>query len=218
LPAETVTAIPERLAPLAEQAVPLSSASPTQTAGTSATSRIARSDVATPDPDAPDMPGNPAMAISPTQAAAAQLPSRSADTSMVASLTPAPTAAMVSPPAPDATRPDTGRPDGNHPDESRIILRVSAVAWVMVKDHAGAVLLNRTMKAGETWPVPPRSDLLLTAGNAGGTEILLDGVATPSLGASGTVRRDMPLDPDQIKDGKLAAATAPQLASRRARQ
>jgi cytoskeleton protein RodZ len=216
LPAETVTAIPERLAPLAEQAIPLPSASPTQIAGTSATPRIARSDGATPDPDATDMPGNPeppAMAISPTQAAAAQLPSRSSDTSMVASLTPALAAAMAPSPAPDATR-----PDGSHPEESRIILRASAAAWIMVKDHAGTVLLNRTMKAGETWPVPPRSDLLLTAGNAGGTEILLDGVATPSLGAPGTVRRDMPLDPDQIKDGKLAGATAPQLASGRARQ
>ena len=47
---------------------------------------------------------------------------------------------------------------------------------------------------------------------------LLDGVATPSLGAPGTVRRDMPLDPDQIKDGKLAGALAPQIASGRPRQ
>jgi len=88
----------------------------------------------------------------------------------------------------------------------------------MVKDHSGTVLLNRTMKAGETWPVPPRTDLLLTAGNAGGTDILVDGILTPSLGASGAVRRDLPLDVDQIKDGKLAGATAPQLVSGRSRQ
>jgi cytoskeleton protein RodZ len=56
--------------------------------------------------------------------------------------------------------------------------------------------------------------LLLTTGNAGGTDLLLDGLATPSLGASGTVRRDMPLDPDLIKDGKLAATLAPQLPPR----
>ena len=74
------------------------------------------------------------------------------------------------------------------------------------------------MKAGEVWPVTPHGSLLLTTGNAGGTEILLDGAATPSLGSSGTVRRDMPLDPDLIKDGKLAGALAPQLGPSRPRQ
>ena len=88
----------------------------------------------------------------------------------------------------------------------------------MVKDRGGAVLLNRTMKSGDTWPVPARTDLLLTTGNAGGTDILVDGAVTPSLGGSGTVRRDMLLDPDQIKDGKLAGAVAPQLAATRPHQ
>jgi cytoskeleton protein RodZ len=88
----------------------------------------------------------------------------------------------------------------------------------MVKDRTGAVLLNRTMRAGETWPVPPRPDLLLTVGNAGGTDILLDGVVTPGLGATGAVRRDLPLDLDQIKDGKLTGAVAPQLTPGRPRQ
>jgi hypothetical protein len=32
-------------------------------------------------------------------------------------------------------------------------------------------------------------------------------VTSPSLGGNGAVRRDLPLDPDLIKDGKLAAAT-----------
>jgi cytoskeleton protein RodZ len=54
--------------------------------------------------------------------------------------------------------------------------------------------------------VPPQENLLLTTGNAGGTEILLDGATTPSLGSPGVVRHDMPLSPDLIKDGKLAAA------------
>lgn len=103
-------------------------------------------------------------------------------------------------------------------DASRVVLRANAAAWVPVKDRAGTVLLNRTMKAGEIRPGPPRSDLLLTAGNAGGTEILLDGVATPSLGASGAVRRDLPLDPDQIKEGRPTGAIVPQLASTRPHQ
>ena len=35
-------------------------------------------------------------------------------------------------------------------------------------------------------------------------DLVVDGVSTPSLGGSGAVRRDLPLDPDLIKDGKLA--------------
>ena len=87
----------------------------------------------------------------------------------------------------------------------RIVLRANADAWVQVRDRAGAVLLNRTLHSGETWDVPARPNLLLTTGNAGGTDLLVDGVAAPSLGGSGAVRRDLPLDPDLIRDGKLAA-------------
>jgi len=42
---------------------------------------------------------------------------------------------------------------------------------------------------------------------AGGTDLLVDGVATGPLGGSGAVRRDLSLDPDQIKDGKLLATS-----------
>ncbi len=78
---------------------------------------------------------------------------------------------------------------------------------MQVKDKAGPVLLNRVLKAGDTWPVPARPNLLLTTGNAGGTELVVDGVATAPLGASGAVRRDLPLDPDMVKDGKLVPGT-----------
>jgi cytoskeleton protein RodZ len=204
LPAETVTAIPERLAPLAAQALPPPPAAPGQTADGAGTAppRIVLADPATSDMLA--NPAPPVMAISPSSAAAAQLPVRPAD------LPPASTSLS---PVPAVVAPATPSLDGG-----RVVLRANADAWVMVKDRGGNVLLNRTMKSGDTWPVPARSDLLLTTGNAGGTEILVDGAATPSLGGSGTVRRDMPLDPDQIKDGKLAGAVAPQLASTRQRQ
>jgi cytoskeleton protein RodZ len=57
--------------------------------------------------------------------------------------------------------------------------------------------------------VPPKSNLLLTTGNAGGTDLLVDGAAVPSLGGSGIVRRDVPLGPALLKGGKLAAVNAP---------
>jgi cytoskeleton protein RodZ len=93
------------------------------------------------------------------------------------------------------------------PDQPRIVLRASADAWLQVRDRSGQVLLSRTLHAGETWDVPGRTNLLLTTGNAGGTELLVDGASTGPLGGNGAVRRDLPLDPDQIKDGKLLAAS-----------
>jgi cytoskeleton protein RodZ len=184
LPAETVTAVPERLAPLAEQALPRPQA----------TTPVVAPQVALSEPAPSADPTPPAMTFSPTSAAAAQLPPRPTTEAQAAGLTQ---------PAPDTPR---------------ILLRANADSWLLVKDRAGAVLLNRVLKAGETWPVPPKSALLMTTGNAGGTEIVVDGATTPALGGNGAVRRDLPLDPDQIKDGKLAAAAVPPVASARPRQ
>lgn len=97
------------------------------------------------------------------------------------------------------------------PDGTRILLRAKAESWIQVRDRQGQVLLNRVLRPGETWPVPAKLQLLLTTGNAGGTELLVDGTPTASLGADGAVRRDLPLDADAIRDGKLTptVATAP---------
>lgn len=94
------------------------------------------------------------------------------------------------------------------PEGTRIVLRARAESWVQVRDRQGQVLLNRVLRTGETWAVPPKLALLLTTGNAGGTELLVDGVSSASLGADGAVRRDLVLDADAIRDGKLAGAVA----------
>jgi cytoskeleton protein RodZ len=93
--------------------------------------------------------------------------------------------------------------------QPRIVLSASADAWLLVRDKSGPVLLNRVLHPGENWPVPPQSNLLLTTGNAGGTNILVDGATVPSLGGSGAVRRDIPLDPDVLKSGRIPSASLP---------
>jgi cytoskeleton protein RodZ len=90
------------------------------------------------------------------------------------------------------------------PAENRVVLRLKSDAWIQVKERQGQVLLNRVMRAGDTWTVPKGTQLVLSTGNAGGTELLLDGQAMPALGAFGSVRRDVMLDPDALK----AASTA----------
>ncbi len=132
---------------------------------------------------------------------------------VVAPVEPPPVQLAEAPPVPSispssaAAAPVTPLPlPGGQSAQSRILLRASADAWVQVRDRAGPVLLNRTLHPGETWEVPAKPNLLLTTGNAGGTDLVVDGVTIPSLGGSGAVRRDVPLDPDLIKDGKLPAA------------
>jgi cytoskeleton protein RodZ len=112
-------------------------------------------------------------------------------------------APVVAPPPASPSSAQAALPDG-----TRILLRAKAEAWIQVRDRQGQVLLNRVLRPGETWPVPAKLQLLLTTGNAGGTELLVDGTATPSLGADGAVRRDLPLDADAIRDGKLTPTLA----------
>ena len=152
LPAETVAPIPERLAPLAEQAIP--------------------------------------PMISPSSAAAAPVNPLAGNR-----------AAANPPGQPTATTPAPADPQG---EQTRVIIRASADAWIQVRERGGAILVNRVLKPGESWPVPNRPGLTCTTGNAGGTEVVLDGVVVPGLGGAGAVRRDLPLDPDMLKDGKLA--------------
>ncbi len=97
------------------------------------------------------------------------------------------------------------------PEGTRIVLRAKADSWLQVRDRQGPVLLNRVLRTGETWPVPPGkqpAQLLLTTGNAGGTEVLVDGQLTAALGNDGVVRHDLALDPDAIRDGRLAPPVA----------
>ena len=97
-------------------------------------------------------------------------------------------------------------------DKSRIILRAISDAWIQVKDRSGTLLLNRVLKAGETWPAP-KQDLVMTTGNAGGTEVLVDGVALPPLGGAGAVRRDVALDPAVLTGGVKPVPVPPQAAA-----
>lgn len=189
LPAEVVPAIPSRLVPLAEQAMP-----PAGAGRSAATER-----------DIPEPGETPRIvAISPNSAAAAiPLPP------VPAGMPPPVTQALLAPASQTASSqtasPLTPPPHtGPTPDAPRLLLRAHGDAWLQVRDRAGQVLLRKVLKAGESWPVPAKTGLLLSTGNAANTELLLDGNQLIALSGGGTSRRDLPLDVDLIKDGKLA--------------
>jgi cytoskeleton protein RodZ len=180
LPPETVPPVPHRLATLAEQAVP----PPPPATPKVATPPVAVAAApAAPQEPVPEQPAPPVPSISPSSAAAA-----------------------VPPPA--VITPAAAPQSAQAPDQSRIVVQATADAWLQVRDRNGGVLLNKTLHSGETWPVPPRPNLVLTTGNAGGTELVVDGVVTQVPGGSGAVRRDLPLDADLIKQDKLAPSSA----------
>lgn len=78
--------------------------------------------------------------------------------------------------------------------ESKVVLRSSADSWVQILNTDNEVVFSKILQRGETYPVPNQDGLRLDTGNAGGLEILVEGRLLPPLGASGSVRRDVPLD------------------------
>ena len=208
LPPEVVAPVPSRLVPLAEQAPPVAPAAPAAPstgASTHAAATVTAQAPATVAANTPAPAGTTVTAPATTPPSPVPSPATPQVTAVepVVSVPPSQAAAATTMPPMGAvqTPPAT--------DQPRIVLGATADAWLLVRDKSGQVLLNRVLHAGETWPVPAQPNLTLTTGNAGGTEVLVDGAAAPSLGASGAVRRDIPLDPDLLKSGKLGAVVPP---------
>ncbi|HTZ70696.1 MAG TPA: RodZ domain-containing protein [Acetobacteraceae bacterium] len=134
-------------------------------------------------------------------------PAPSSPTPQPAPATPPQTTAVAPPqPAPATTAPAVvPQATPVTPAGARIVVKATADAWITVKQPNGPPVLNKLLHAGDTWSVPTdKTGLLMTTGNAGGTEIDVDGAPIPgSLGTSGMVRRDVPLDADLLKSGNL---------------
>jgi cytoskeleton protein RodZ len=200
--AHIVQQVPDRLAPLIDKAAPVSAPVAEPGAKPAPAAQLATT---APAPGAPAA-SLPLPSVPPSSAAAAvTAPSAYRPNPGVAAATggtPAANVPMPSlPPQPVAT---DASGDGS---ASRIVLRAKADAWIQVRDRQGKVLLNRVLRNGETWAVPAHPQLLLTTGNAGGIELLVDGVVAAPLGGEGAVRRDLLLDPEAIKEGKLVPLT-----------
>ncbi|HNB28997.1 MAG TPA: DUF4115 domain-containing protein [Alphaproteobacteria bacterium] len=88
----------------------------------------------------------------------------------------------------------------------KVVLRARLESWVQVTNEKGESVFSRVLRAGETYTVPNETGLMLTTGNAGGIEIVLDGKKLKSLGSVGLVRRDFPLDAKKLKDGSAYKA------------
>lgn len=195
-PAVTVPAVPERLAPLAERAAPPSNPSPQVASMVPPPSAGALPEVAggaVRGPAAGSGPVGGGGAVAGGAPVAGGGPAAGGGNAGAGVAVAGGGAVVGGVPAGVGAVAGPRSPPG---DAARVVLRFKADSWVQVREKQGAVLLNRVMRAGESWPVPKGEPLLLTTGNALGTEVVVDGTALPPLGTAGVVRRDVPLDAD----------------------
>jgi cytoskeleton protein RodZ len=206
LPAETVRPLPTRLATLAEQALPgpdgriLLPAQPPPEPARAADDdgqfeprqAAAENPLLAPEPPPPPPPIE--------EMRSASIPGATATTAIAMPVI----QPMRRPePAAEPTLVSPATTDSPGQDGARVMLRFTGDTWVQVKERGGQALLTKVMKAGDTFPVPTRANLVLNTGNAGRVEILVDGVVVPPIGSAGSVRKDVALDPDQLKAGPV---------------
>lgn len=81
---------------------------------------------------------------------------------------------------------------------ARVLLRATGDTVVTVKSPDGAMLLNRSLKAGDVYQVPSTPGLTLAASNAGMIEIDLDGQTMGRVGQPQQVVGRVSLDPQSL--------------------
>lgn len=89
----------------------------------------------------------------------------------------------------------------------KIVVRARLESWIQITNEKKDVVFSRVLRSGETYTVPEEKGLMLTTGNAGGIEILVNGKKLKSLGTVGLVKRDIPLDAKRLSDGTALKAT-----------
>ncbi len=185
-PAEIVPAIPDRLAPASADKSPPSP----QVASILPT--------ATPSPESPAAPQPPSPVAAPPAATAAPSVAAPIPAVVVPGSSSTPRVATQMPPVPPPPAPAPA------PAGARVVIKATADAWVTIKQKSGPPIFNKLMHAGDSFALPAdKTDLTLTTGNAGGTEVDVDGTPVQGIGASGLVRRDLFLDPTYLKSGNL---------------
>ena len=110
-----------------------------------------------------------------------------------------PAAAAPAPAAPvSAVAPASSRVFGSANTTSRIVFRASATTYILVRDTSGpngkVTLIDRTLNAGESYRAPDKPGITLVTGNAGGLDVEIDGKKMGTLGKSGEVLNNVPVD------------------------
>lgn len=87
-------------------------------------------------------------------------------------------------------------PEVAHP----VVLRAVQNVWLEIRDSQKTPLFSRVLTVGEEYWVPPNQEgLVMTLGNAGGLQIVVEGETLPFLGKEGKVIRNLSLDIQSLR-------------------
>lgn len=164
---------------------------------------------ATPSPAADAVPGTinaaspnaaPGQAsgqpvATPPPAAGAKTPATQVPPMNTASPTAAPASNKPAPAVPSA-----GQVYGAQNANPRVILRARGDTRITVRNADGSFLLNRDLKAGDTYQVPNMPGVTMATSNAGAVELDLDGIALGRAGAPSQILGRVSLDPQSLND------------------
>jgi len=81
-----------------------------------------------------------------------------------------------------------------------VVLKAVQDVWLEIRDATNQPIFSRVLKQGEEYWVPEEAvNYKMTTGNAGGLEMIVEGVAFPAMGKTGEVRRNVSLNPADLK-------------------
>jgi transcriptional regulator with XRE-family HTH domain len=82
----------------------------------------------------------------------------------------------------------------------QIVLKAIDNVWLEIRDINRKTVFSRVLAVGEEYWIPPdQTGLVMTLGNAGGLQIVVDGENLPFLGRTGQVIRNVALNHDKLK-------------------
>ena len=84
--------------------------------------------------------------------------------------------------------------------ELEITVRAISISWIEIIRNDGEEVMAKLMRKGDIYVVDSRDRLYLSTGNAGGLELVFHDGAVQSVGESGEILRDLPLDADRLRN------------------
>ena len=84
--------------------------------------------------------------------------------------------------------------------ELEITVRATSISWIEIIRNDGEEVMAKLMREGEVYVVDSRDRLYLSTGNAGGVELVFHDGTVQSVGESGEILRDLPLDADRLRN------------------
>lgn len=162
------------------------------------------SETATPAPAAtapasPDTSTDQQAAAMPPPAAGAKTPATSLPSAAPVSPTAAPTAAGTQAAVP-TTASGAGQVYGAFNQSPRVILRARGDVRLTVRGAEGQMLLNRSLKAGDSYQVPNMPGVTMATNDGGAVEVDLDGIALGRAGTPQEILGKVSLDPQSLSD------------------